>query len=72
MVNGNAFIVFVAVEANNAKTAEDLLAHPTQGLKVIASANKEIIQGFLASKNNDNQQPSWISFKLEAKEITQI
>ena len=60
MDNGNAFIVFVAVEANNAKNAEDLLAHHTQGLKVIASTNKEINQRLLASKNNPSTKEGFV------------
>ncbi len=72
MVNGSAIIIFVAAEADNVKVAKELLTHPSQGLKVIASTNKEIIQGFLASKNKDGQEPSWIGFKLEAGKITPI
>jgi len=72
MVNKKTFIMFAAVEADSAKVAEELLSHPTQGLKLIVSANKEIVQGFLTSRNNDSQQPSCIGFEFKVSEITQM
>lgn len=70
MTNEGTLVVFVAVKASSAEEAERLIKHPTAILEARVSTDKELILGFLANRNGKN--PSWVSFRFKAGEITLI